>query len=117
MFQFFYVLTFILLGEIVIGCGVFVIYIVPEARENFLRSQPEQILRSAVQKYMDDPDIKSWLDGIQSEVSRGVVFAVFTLCCLVYVLCVYLCGISQKKMDLLRDFFLNNCSSSHFKEM
>ena len=52
----------------VLATIVFVFYTVPEARDNFLRSQPEKILYSAIEKYMDDTDIKEWVDRIQSEV-------------------------------------------------
>ena len=68
MFQFFYVLTVILLGEMVLTTAVFIIYFVPEARDNFLRSQPEKILSSALYRYMDDAEVKQWVDKIQSEV-------------------------------------------------
>ncbi|XP_060568617.1 uncharacterized protein LOC132727215 [Ruditapes philippinarum] len=64
---FFYVLTFILIGEMILAIVVFVIYTVPEARDNFLRSQPEKILSSAIESYMDDTDVKEWVDRIQSE--------------------------------------------------
>jgi hypothetical protein len=53
----------------ILAIVVFVIYTVPEARDNFLRSQPEKILSSAIESYMDDTDVKEWVDRIQSEVS------------------------------------------------
>ena len=68
-FQFFYVLTIILVGEMILATAVFVIYTVPEARDNFLRAQPEKILYSAIQRYMDDVEVKAWVDRIQSDVS------------------------------------------------
>lgn len=67
-FQFFYVLAIILVGEMILATIVFVIYTVPEARDNFLRSQPEKILYSAIERYMDDIEVKTWVDRIQSEV-------------------------------------------------
>lgn len=68
LLQFFYVLTVILLGEMVLATAVFIIYFVPSARDNFLRSQPEKILSSAIYRYMDDEETKQWVDKIQSEV-------------------------------------------------
>ncbi|WAR22486.1 hypothetical protein MAR_016460 [Mya arenaria] len=65
---FFYVLSVILLGEVALAIAVFVIYTVPEARDNFLSSQPEKILSTAIQRYMDNDDVKEWVDKIQSEV-------------------------------------------------
>lgn len=64
---FFFVLTIIWIGEMILAVAVFIIYAVPEARDNFLRSQPEKILHSAIVKYMDDIEIKQWVDKIQSE--------------------------------------------------
>ncbi|KAL4232246.1 Tetraspanin-5 [Mactra antiquata] len=64
---FFYVLIFILVGEMILAVTVFIIYTVPEARDNFLRSQPEKILYSAIHRYMDDMAVQDWVDRIQSE--------------------------------------------------
>lgn len=61
-------LIFILIGEMILSVAVFIIYTVPEARDNFLRSQPEKILYSAIYRYMDDIEVKEWVDRIQSEV-------------------------------------------------
>lgn len=69
--QFFYVLAVILLGEMVLATAVFIIYFVPEARDNFLRSQPEKILSTAIYRYMDDEEVKQWVDKIQSEVKAA----------------------------------------------
>lgn len=64
----------ILLGEMVLATAVFIIYYVPEVRDNFLRSQPEKILSSAIYSYMDDEEVKQWVDKIQSEVSNNYDF-------------------------------------------
>ncbi|KAH3786514.1 hypothetical protein DPMN_164621, partial [Dreissena polymorpha] len=64
---FFYVLTLILLGEVCLSTAVFIIYTVPEAKDNFLRSQPEKLLTTAIQRYMDDEPTMMWVDKIQSD--------------------------------------------------
>ena len=54
--------------ELIIAITIFIMYTVPAVRERFLRSTPENILRSAIERYMDDDDIKKWIDLIQQEV-------------------------------------------------
>ena len=64
--------------ELIIAITIFIMYTVPAVRERFLRSTPEHILRSAIERYMDDDDIKKWIDLIQQEV--GALLFVFINC-------------------------------------
>ena len=74
-FQFFIVLGVIVVIELIIAISIIIMYTVPEVRERFLRSTPEHILRSAIERYMDDSDIKTWIDLIQQEVCQLLCFS------------------------------------------
>ena len=63
--------------EVIIAITVFVMYTVPEVKDKFLRSTPENILRSAIIRYMDNSDLKQWMDFIQQEVGYHCYFFIF----------------------------------------
>ena len=86
-FQFFLVLAIIVVVELIIAITIFVMYTVPSVKDKFLRSTPENILRTAIQKYMDDSKLKIWIDLIQQEVCSSLfspVHIINSLCYFLY---------------------------------
>ncbi|KAL3863857.1 hypothetical protein ACJMK2_005584 [Sinanodonta woodiana] len=92
---FFYLLSVIFVGELTLGVVIFVLFTVPEARVN-LSMTPEKVLRSGIIRYMDDDDMKEWMDLIQAEFRC--------------------CGIGHMSEEGFRDWQINmyfNCSQTN----
>ena len=68
-FQFYILLTLILLLELVCGILIFIFYYIPSVRKSLGFLEPEDVLKQAIVRYRDDHDLRDMIDEIQRSVS------------------------------------------------